>query len=191
MAQHFPNKDLRVSGGSIYFHLFENELTGLPRNLFVSATLNFKPLEYCGEQFDCSMTTEWIRWKKNALDWLQLDGMKANTRYGEEGIEGSFYAFEHYPAEEIEFSFRHIKENLFELEMKQIIDYPGGFSEDDEAIPRMLVQGKAVVPFEGLYLARGMSLADVSPFIDPTTFESMPVKNQFGVDYHKPLLHNE
>jgi hypothetical protein len=56
----FPSEALVPTGGEIDCHVFENERTGLVRNLFWSITIGFQPLRYGEDEFECSMTCEWI-----------------------------------------------------------------------------------------------------------------------------------
>jgi hypothetical protein len=56
----FPTGSLIPSGGDIYCHVFENKHTGLARNLFWSITITFEPIQYGDNEFQCSMTCEWI-----------------------------------------------------------------------------------------------------------------------------------
>ncbi len=59
----FPHHLLCPSDGRVFAYLFENPLTGLKRGVYWSVTIEFATIEYVDEDFDCSMTCEWIPWE--------------------------------------------------------------------------------------------------------------------------------
>jgi len=128
------------------------------------------------------MTCDWIPWKFR--HWKELDGVTLTAKYGEDGIEGSFYVYEHYPMENVTLAIRHIRDNLFELEMEMIVDYNG--SEYSAPESYLVVKGCAVVPFVGLYLGKEISFDEATEFIELSAFECEASKNEFGRDYYKP-----
>jgi len=177
----FPASELRAKGGKIHCTVFENPYTGLERSLFWSLTLNFEPV---GEEDETSMTCEWVPWKFR--HWMELDGAILTAEYGDDGIEGSFYVCEHDLMETVTLTVRHVRENLFELQMKMSIDYHG--SEFSSPEQNMVVEGCAVVPFVGFYLGKGISFDDASEFVDLSVFMHEPSTNEFGTLYYKPKL---
>jgi|GEM_PF-2078647 len=89
----FPAENLVATGGELYCHVFENSLTGMPRDLYWSATLNFAPIDYCGNSLTCSATIEWLRITQR--DFRQI----SNYRFFLDGAgsvaEASFYMSRH------------------------------------------------------------------------------------------------
>ncbi len=55
----FPAHSLVAAGGSLYSHVFENASTGLERGHFCHSLLDFDPLEYDENEWDCSVMVEW------------------------------------------------------------------------------------------------------------------------------------
>lgn len=181
-VRRFPASDLRACGGEIYCTISENPDVGLKRSLFWSLTLDFEPVGENGET--SSMTCEWIPWKFR--HWKELDGATLTGNYGEEGIEGSFYVCEHDLMETVTLTVRHVRENLFELEMEMVVDYKGSEFSDPE--PHMHVKGCAIVPFVGLYLGEGISFDEASEFVDLYAFDCEPLKNKYETPFYKPKL---
>ncbi len=155
----FPSKALEPSGGQIYCHIFENKHTGLARNLFWSITVDFKPIQYGDEKFDCSMTCEWIRWPLR--DWRDLDGKQLDVEFGEDGIESSFYMTEHDIASHTTLSLHHRRRNVFTVNANMLVDFHGYYGGD--ADPSMPVHAEVDLPFIGLLVTP----ANLSP--KPTT----------------------
>ena len=89
----FPADKLKANGGEIYACIHENSLTGLARNLFWSITLRFEPIIYEHENWECSMTCEWIPWRIS--DWHHLDNIKLKVEIDDQLSESSFYLVEH------------------------------------------------------------------------------------------------
>jgi hypothetical protein len=52
--------DFVAKGGSYYAHIFENARSGLPRALYWSFTVDFGRINYLRENWDSSLTVEWI-----------------------------------------------------------------------------------------------------------------------------------
>jgi len=177
----FPASEVRAKCGEIYCMVFGNPNVGLERSLFWSLSLEFEPI---GEENETSMTCEWIPWKFRC--WKDLDGATLTAKYGDDGIEGSFYVCEHDLMETVTLSIRHVRENFFELKMEMTVDYRGSKFSDPE--PHMLITGCAIVPFIGLYLDEGICFDDASKFVDLSVFECEPSKNEFGIPYYKPKL---
>jgi hypothetical protein len=142
----FPSEALVPSGGEIYCHLFENPHTGLARNLFWSITIDFAPLRYGEEEFECSMTCEWIAW--SVRSWRDLDDRRLDVAYGEEGIESSFYMTAHDIANRTSLSLCHRGGDRFRVSMRMEVDFHGYYGGD--ADPAMLIYAEADLPFTGL-----------------------------------------
>ncbi len=155
----FPSTAMVPSGGQMYCHIFENEHTGLKRNLFWSITVDFEPIQYGDERFTCSATCEWIPWPLR--DWRQADGKQLDVDFGENGIESSFYVTEHDIATHTTLSLRHRRRNVFTVKMDLVVDFHGYYGGD--ANRSMPVHAEADVPFIGLLVIP----ANLSP--KPTT----------------------
>jgi hypothetical protein len=134
------------TGGDITCHIFENLSAGVPRSLFWSVTVDFKPITYEGDDVDRSCTYDWIPW--TARDWFELNGRKLELAYGQEGVEASFYAGEHYPATRMSLSLHHRRANVFSIRMEMILDSPvlGGSSVHIHADVEAAFTGLIMVP---------------------------------------------
>ncbi|QDT27569.1 hypothetical protein Enr10x_28870 [Gimesia panareensis] len=174
----FPNTTLVPSGGQILAHIFENRHTGLARGLFWSISIKFEPISYGGDEYSCSMMCEWIPWRLR--NWLELDGRRLSVDYGEEGIESSFYLTEHDIGTHTELALRHQSENLFETQVKMVVDFYGFHNGDEN--PQMQIDATVALPFLGVLVipdnlfpkpTTEQELRDVAAdFIDLTSFRS-------------------
>lgn len=196
----FPDR-LTANGGSIRFIVSDNSLptdaeskgntcqiigdvgrSGLSKHLSVDLVLDFEPFEYQDETIRCSMTVRNIPWNSAYRHWWQLVGMNRKVLNGEDGIEGVFYADKPYVIDQIEYSFRYIRENLFELTVTMALG-----TEGDSQIT---VQGKAVVPFEGVFIGNGFCRVRASHEIEMSVFESTSSTDAQGIEYYKPRWDN-
>jgi len=142
----FSADKLVASGGKIYCHLFENSLTGLPRNVYWSFTIDFDPIRYEDDDWNCSMTCEWLTWPLR--DWRELAGRSLALGYGDEGSESSFYMCEHDIGKSTRLRIGSRTGNSFDLDMEMIVDFEGYTGKDRN--PAMLVRGRSTVPFSGV-----------------------------------------
>lgn len=147
----FPSEALVSKGGEIYCHVFENQYTGIARNLFWSVTVKFAPIQYGNQRFDCSLTCDWIPWP--VRNWRELDGRHLDVEYGENDIEASFYMTEHHLATRIRLSLAHQQANLFRVAVDLLVDFDGYYSGDED--PAMPVRGEMDIPFIGLLVNPG------------------------------------
>jgi hypothetical protein len=178
-TDYFSTQKLQARGGYIYCLVFENEAVGIKRNLFWSFSLEFEPI---GNESEMIMTCEWV--PRQFRHWKELDGLIFQADYDENGIEGSFYVCGHDAMKHVSVSVQYTQNNFFELAMEMSVDFQG--SEFFKPEPDLLVKGCAVVPFRGLFLGQGIGLSDAEKYIDITSFESEPSKNEFDVPYYKP-----
>ena len=142
----FPSTSLIPKGGEIYCHIFENEAVELARNLFWSITVEFHPVRYGGEQFDCSLACEWIPWPIRT--WQELEGRRLDVGYGDEGVEASFYMCEHHVADRIKLDVNRRSGTQFRVSVEALIDFAGYYGDDQD--PAMPVRAEADLPFTGL-----------------------------------------
>ena len=193
----FPAESLVPIGGEIYCHIFENLQTGIARSLFWSITVDFEALKYGEQEFDCSMTCEWIPW--SIRKWRELDGKQLETDYGEEGIESSFYMGRHDIGTRTKIALRHLRGSLFTVKMDMLVDFQGYYGADQN--PAMPVKAEVVVPFIGLLLIPGNltprpievgELRNVaSEFVDLSMYNELEPWNSHGwifrpVGYEEP-----
>jgi hypothetical protein len=80
---------LRPIGGEIYAHLFENPRTGVARNLFWNLRIDCEPVRLDGEEWDCSVAVEWLRW--TVPNWRSLDAKGLRDVSAPEMVEASVY----------------------------------------------------------------------------------------------------
>lgn len=80
---------LRPTGGEIYAHLFENSRTGVARNLFWNLRIDCEPVHLEGEEWDCSVAVEWLRW--TVPNWRSLDAKGLRDVSAPEMVEASVY----------------------------------------------------------------------------------------------------
>jgi hypothetical protein len=144
----FPADKLKASGGGIHAHLFENSLTGISRNLFWSVRLGFEPIKYEGDEWECSMTCEWIPWR--IRDWRNLHNLELRVGGDDQLIESSFYMAEHDEGRETSLRLQHQEGHLFKVRMSMVVDFTGYTGRDRN--PEMSVAGEALVPFKGVYV---------------------------------------
>jgi hypothetical protein len=159
----FPANRLVPKGGDIYAHIFENSRTGLARGLFWSITIEFEPVDYGEEQFDCSTTCEWMNWP--IRDWHDLDGKRLNALYGDDGIEASFYLTRHDSAKHVRLSIQRTSAADFQVSMAMTVNFSGYYGDDEN--PDLLVSGDVVIPFTGLLVVPD------NLFPKPTTVEEV------------------
>jgi hypothetical protein len=144
----FPAQSLVPKCGKIYCHVFENPRVDLARNLFWSITIEFESIQYGEDEFDCSMTCEWIVWP--IRDWRQLDGIRLDADYGENGVESSFYLVGHDVGTHTKLTLTRRESNLFRVEMGMVVDFKGYYEGDEN--PAMTVHAEVDVPFIGLLI---------------------------------------
>jgi hypothetical protein len=141
-----PTHLLKPIGGEIYAHLFENPQQGVERSVFWSVTVDFEKFKYQSEDFDCCMTCEWIRWP--IRDWRLLDGKELDVNYGDNGVEASFYRYQHHPASRATLSLRHVDGSRFNTKMSLAVLF--GSVEANELQNPTLIEAEVILPFTGL-----------------------------------------
>lgn len=145
----FPYASLAPAGGGIRALIAENHFTGLKRRLSWSFTVNFKPFEYCDREVSPSLTIDFV--PGSIRDWRDLVGLRADGDYGQNGIEASFYVWEHDYCSSFHLYVLERKDTSFLVEMSAVVE----FSEValDDAVPTMPVKARCWLPFEGLALS--------------------------------------
>lgn len=152
-SKKFPASLLSPVGGDIYAHIFENSAVGLPRGLFWSVTIEFGPILHGKEEFDCSMTCEWLL--PGIRDWRSLNGQDwAYLAEGESTVETSFYMTQHDEAELRKLTLKYKHENIIEVSMEMSVNFSGYFGGDED--PCMQVNAEKVeLPLSNLIIVKG------------------------------------
>jgi hypothetical protein len=162
-----PVKSLKAVGGEMYAHIFENELTGLARNLFWSVSIDFAPLHYAGSEFRCGVACEWIPW--TARDWRELDGEILDVIYNPDGtvksgppsVEASFYMTSHDLARRVGLKLKRNGGTKFAAAMDMIVNFRGYAGGDED--PNLRVSGQTEINYRGVIVVKN----NLSP--KPTT----------------------
>ena len=142
----FPASKLTPRGGEIYSHIFDNALTGLSRGHFWSITVNFDPIDYADESWDCSMTCESLRF--DTRRWTNLGNRTLSLPADDQFAESSFYMTEHDLASSTKLTLTCLTANRFRLQMAMTVDFHG--YTGDNANPEMLVTADAEIEYSGL-----------------------------------------
>jgi hypothetical protein len=176
MKEHFPAHDLRASSGEISAFVFENPNIHLARSIWWSVTLEFEPVNYGGADWTCSMTTDWIPWK--IRNWRDLAGQHLHCRYGDDGIESSFYLVEHDYGTETELTISAGGGSDFLVSMAMTVEFSGYLGDD--ADPSMKVRAQSLVPFTSVIIPESLFPKPVtetdaetiaSEFVDLSAFQ--------------------
>jgi hypothetical protein len=124
--------------------VFNNPLAGVARDLFWQFTITFAEVDYGG---GCkpSMTIDWVPLRPPT--WPQLVRHSVAGRYGDGGIEASFYTFEHDHGDRFGLQVMDRRGVEFLVRMAMEVDFHGSGAHD----PYLLeVQAQAWLPFTGL-----------------------------------------
>lgn len=187
-----PVKSLKAVGGEMYAHIFENESTGLARNLFWAVSIDFAPIHYADSELDCAMTCEWIPWP--ARDWRELDGEVLDVIFNPDGtvksgppsVEASFYMTAHDPARRVSLKLNRNGGTKFAAAMDMVVDFHGYAGGDED--PNLLIAGQTEIAYRGVIVVKNNLfpkptteaevLAVAGKFIDLTTYRA-PVDEEW------------
>ena len=78
-----------TESGEIDAFLFENNKTGLARDLFWSITVDLKPIALFDESWECSFQCEWMTWPVRTID--DLDGVGLTQLRQPDLVEATMY----------------------------------------------------------------------------------------------------
>ncbi len=153
-----PVKNLKANGGNLYAHIFENDLAGIPRNLFWSLSMDFAPIEYEGSEFICGMTIDWLTWA--IPDWRKLDSAALDVVYnddgsvksGPKGVEASFYMTAHDPARRFRLGLNQRRGAIFKASLEMVVDFHG--YADEDADPNLHVAGTTDIDYRGVIVVK-------------------------------------
>jgi len=147
----FPSHSLVPCGGKMYSIIFENTATGVVRSHFLSATIQFEPIKYADEDWNCSITTEWIPLRFGK--WQDCLVQEYTTVSGSSQIESSFYMCQHHPASLKSLSISHIANSRFRVEISGLVDFTGYLGGDEDSAMR--VHAEAEMDYFGLVIVPG------------------------------------
>jgi hypothetical protein len=179
----FPLRKLRSVGGSLYGHVFENRLTGLPRGLYWSLALQFAAIKHQGESWETSVAAEWLVWPVGR--WHDLDGADLARLAKPELAEASFYLAEHQAGRLERLSLSRSGEKAFKVELSLTFDLvePNG-----RIVRSSRLDAAGTIAFDGIYVipenlapkprTPGAAAKVASEFIDIGDFEE-PTWEQF------------
>ena len=142
----FPSETLKPAGGRIHSWVFENENVQLARDHFWSFALDFRKLRYQAMDIKPSMTIEWI--KLPIRRWQALEGRKIKGKYGDDGVEASFYVVEHDVASRFSLEVLRRRGTSFLVRMEMVVEFQGVAGTDRNL--RFPVRGEAWLEYEGL-----------------------------------------
>jgi hypothetical protein len=135
----------QAASAKVYAHLFENKRTGLARNLYWTASIEFEPLDYLGEQEATSMT----------FDWLIVENPQVVSNFSSaqaQGGECSWYLCEHFPSRRWELSLEPtLGQNEFLLNFSAEFDFPGLKGDPCDGL---LIEGTVRAEFTGITVAK-------------------------------------
>lgn len=129
----------------MYSHIFENATTGVARNHFWSITVDFDPIEYADESWNCSMTCEWLRF--DVKRWTDV-ATSLTLPADDDFAESSFYMTAHDLASSTKLALSHLTANRFRAKLSMVIDFHG--YTGDDADPAMLVTADTEIEYSGL-----------------------------------------
>lgn len=137
--------------GRLDAHLFENAAASVERSLFWSLSLPCAPVSWEGEEWQCSVSCEWLQWP--VRDWTSLDGATLRTTSSPTSVECSVYFTSHHPARLDSLTVKRLaKTARFEIELSGSFDLRGYEELDAKNIPLVL---RSEVDFCGVVVVPG------------------------------------
>lgn len=169
----FPHDSLSPLKGYIQGLIAENCNTGLKRRLSWSFTIDFEGIEYRGMKISPSFTIAHV--PRPIRDWRDLVGLRADGDYAQDGIEATFYVWEHDYASSFHLQVLERKGASFFVEMSMVVEFSGADQEDAEAA--MPVAARCWLPFTGITLSLDTPPTDqetarraAAEFVDLSTY---------------------
>jgi len=166
----FPNHELKAISGHIYGFIFENSNVDLKRNLFISINIEFDTIKYDDEEWECSLTSEWIPFVGN--HWKDIENIDCESDIFKEMNETSFYMVEHDWCNNLDLQVNYIKNNIFRVKVKTDVNF-SGYADGDEN-PAMPIEMDLELPFTEITII-GSNLEPELKDID----EAVKVVNEF------------
>lgn len=146
----FPSKELKAKSGSISGFIFENPNVGLKRGLFLSLEVDFEPIKYGDEEWECSLASEWIPYQGES--WMQISDIDFENDLIKEMNETTFYMVEHDWCNDVQINIIHHDKNVFRLQLDANVEFSGYYSGDED--PSMPVHVDVLLPFTGFIIRR-------------------------------------
>ncbi|MFD2232165.1 hypothetical protein [Alkalimarinus sediminis] len=173
----FPHQELKAKSGSISGFIFENPSVGLKRGLFISIEVDFEPIKYGDNEWECSLASEWIPFKGN--NWYELESIDFQDEFVKEMNETTFYLTTHDWCNDVHIELKREERNLFNLKLKANADFSGYYGGDENS--SMPITVDLTVPFTNFIIRRDNlfpkpnsieeALVVSNEFIDTTTFK--------------------
>lgn len=187
----FPNHKLKAISGNIDGFIFENSNVDLKRNLFISINIQFDTIKYDDEEWECSLTSEWIPFVGN--HWKDIENIDCKDDIFKEMNETSFYMTEHDWCNNLDLQINYIKDNVFRIQIETDVDF-SGYTDGDEN-PSMPIKVDIEIPFSEIII-RGCNLEPelkdmneaikvASEFIDTKSFKAPSMDD--GVFRFEPI----
>jgi hypothetical protein len=165
----FPSRTLEPTGGILYSWIFQNKTVKLPRNHFWSFTIDFKRMKYEGMDVGPCMTIDWITLPIRR--WQDLVGLNLKGRYGDRGIESTFYVWEHDYGEQFSLEVLKRRGRSFLVRMEMEVDFHGYAGTDRNR--RLPVRAQTWLKYNGL------TVPDVLDRLRPTMKQARLIAGQF------------
>lgn len=155
--------------GDLYGHLFENAAVGLPRNVYWNFSLPCSPIAWGGDEWECSLQCEWLRWRIS--DWTDLDGATLNDLDGFDRVECSLYLSSHHPVRLESLSLQRLPDTKrFVVQLSGAFDLHGYDELDGQNIPLKLhgeVDFEGVIVVPGNFSPKPSQAEEVARLVDP------------------------
>ena len=141
----FPAHQLKAQGGEIYCHIFENQLTGVVRDVYWSVTVDFAPLVYGEEKFRCNAMVEWLQIPNRDYRTLCQYKIALPDR---SRAEASFYMTEHDDASSTSMMLHYLGDDRFQVDLEMSVDFHGYLGDD--ANPALPIAASTELKYVGL-----------------------------------------
>lgn len=169
----FPHDSLSPREGHIQAAIHENHHMGVKRHLHWELKVGFERFKYRDMEVSPSFTIDFV--PGSIRDWRNLVGLRADGDYGQDGIEATFYVWEHDYCSSFHLHVLERKGTSFLVEMSAVVEFSG--SARDDANPAMPVKARCWLPFEGLVLSldspppdRKAAQEAAAEFVDLSTY---------------------
>lgn len=159
----------RDQRGELYGHVFENTSSGIPRSVFWNLLLPCTPISWEGEDWECSVSCEWLQWPLR--DWTSLDGATLHSSSAPESIECSIYFAAHHRVRLGSLAIKRVVQSTrFEVALSGTFDLQGYGELDAQNIPLTL---RGEVDFDGVivvpdnFFPKPSEKSDVIRLVEP------------------------
>ncbi|MFO0373983.1 MAG: hypothetical protein ACK5YY_06785 [Alphaproteobacteria bacterium] len=176
----FPHEKLVAISGTLQGHIFENERTGLKQSFFINLRIDFSPLDYSDETWECSFGLEWMLFPGGS--WKNISHISMENPLLLQRAEASFYMASHDDCslKKVNISYKEL--NLFHIEIEAEVDFQG-YDEDDRN-PHMPLKIDVTAPFQGFSVDRNLFFPKPNTTADA---EALATKFVDLESFHPPL----